>query len=109
MFVMTGSGDYSSRTGNSPQWRTEPYQYSPSGDKYLVFVEGLTADYGGIVDRKGKYDTRSSSVDARLGYTEVSTTAFWDAYLKGSEPARQFLRSGELETASGGAIKLSWK
>ena len=109
MFVMTGSGDYSSRTGNSPQWRTEPYQYSPSGDKYLVFVDGLTADYGGIVDRKGKYDAGSSSVDARLGYTRVTTTAFWDAYLKGSKPAREFLRSGELETASGGSIELSWK
>lgn len=109
MLVMTGSADRSSRTGNPAKWRTEPYQYSPSGDKYLVFVEGLTSDYGGILNRAGKRGNGAAPIEAHLGYTRISTTAFWDAYLKGSQTARQFLRSENLETDSGGAIEVSWK
>ena len=105
MLVMTGSNDVSTRTGNDARWRTEPYQYSPAGDKYLVFVEGLTSDYGGIVGRGAS----TSPVSQHVGYTQISTTAFWDAYLKMSKSAKQFLRSGDLETDSGGAIDLSWK
>lgn len=108
MLVMTGSGDPSSRTGNDALWRTEPYQYSTSGDKYLIFVEGLTSDYGGIVSRTGE-DSRSLPGTAHLAYTQLSSMAFWDAYLKSNKSARQFLRSDALETDSGGVIAVSWK
>ena len=109
MLVMTGSNDRSSRTGNTAKWRTEPYQFSPPGNKYLVFVEGLTSDYGGIVGVEGVRSVRSAPIEAHLGYTQISTTAFWDSYLKDSQAAKQFLRSDSLEKASGGAIDLSWK
>jgi predicted dienelactone hydrolase/CubicO group peptidase (beta-lactamase class C family) len=108
MLVMTGSKDLSTRTSNSAQWRTEPYLYSPAGDKYLVYVEGLTSEYGGIVTQAGKGGVVSRD-EAHLAYTRISTLAFWDAYLKNSQSAGKFLRSDDLETGSGGAIDLSWK
>ncbi len=38
MMVMTGSKDIGYK-GQSPDWRREPYRFSPAGDKYEVFIE----------------------------------------------------------------------
>ncbi|MBC7998099.1 MAG: hypothetical protein IAF58_09165 [Leptolyngbya sp.] len=37
VMVMTGSLD-KGRTGEMPEWRLEPYKYSPAGSKFLVFL-----------------------------------------------------------------------
>ena len=48
LFVMTGSKDGPTRTGQPAEWRKKPYELSPPGDKFLVWVEGLDHGYGGI-------------------------------------------------------------
>jgi len=83
MFVMTGSYDPSVRTGNPPEWRTEPFLYAHPGDKYLVWLEKLASDYGGLVDDLPQDDVAK--------YVKTSTIAFWDAYLKVEPAARDFL------------------
>jgi predicted dienelactone hydrolase len=91
VMVVTGSGDYSRRTGNDPQWRAEPFRFAPPGDKYLVYIEG--------------YQTRRPPAGEPVAYTEVlvpeharyvrsATLAFWDAALKGRPEALERLRVG---------------
>jgi len=41
MMTMTGSRDRGAQ-GQGPEWKEEPFKYSPAGDKYLVFIEGAT-------------------------------------------------------------------
>jgi predicted dienelactone hydrolase len=109
MFVMTGSNDVSARTGNTAQWRTEPYQYSSPGDKYLLFVEGLYPGYGGISGLGQRAPNAGPENGAHVAYTENATLAFWDAYLKDDPRARDYLRSRALMDFSNGAAELSWK
>jgi hypothetical protein len=107
MMTMTGSGDPSRRTGNPPEWRTEPYQFSPPGDKYLVFIEGYqsrrTAEtrnentYSGIVGQPA------------IGYIYQASTDFWNAYLANDVQARSRLNSENLEQISDGTVKMSHK
>jgi len=88
VMVITGSGDYSRRTGNGPQWRTEPFRFAPPGDKYLVYIEG--------------YQTRRPAGTAPVTYSQVlgaeharevqdATLAFWDDALKGDAGAIDLL------------------
>ena len=48
LFVMSGSADGPTRTGQPAEWRKQPYELSPPGDKYLVWVDGLDHGFGGI-------------------------------------------------------------
>src|SRR5262245_18365646 len=48
MFVMSGSADGPTRTGQPAEWRKKPYELSPPGDKHLGRVYGLDHGYGGI-------------------------------------------------------------
>jgi dienelactone hydrolase len=109
LLVMTGSNDVSVRTGNTPRWRTEPYQYSPPGDKYLVFVEELYPGYGGISTMVREAPASGPPNCAHVAYTQSATLAFWNAYLKGDAQALAYLRSQELQNYSKGAATVSWK
>jgi predicted dienelactone hydrolase len=102
MLVMTGSKDASRRTGNDPQWRTEPFKFAPQGDKYLVFIEGLAGDYGGLI---GTTPSPTSTAD----YVRAVTLAFWDAYLTSSDEARAYLASDKLAASSKQTLTLERK
>src|SRR5262249_11155536 len=39
MMTMTGSLDRGAQ-GQSPDWRMQPFQHAPSGDRYALFIEG---------------------------------------------------------------------
>jgi dienelactone hydrolase len=87
MMTITGTEDRGVG-GQSVEWRKEPYKYSPAGDKYLIVIEGANhMSYGGALRiRSG-------------GPTEIvnfSTTKYWDAYLKNSQEAKEYLQAGKL-------------
>ncbi|MFW5870761.1 MAG: alpha/beta hydrolase family protein, partial [Candidatus Sumerlaeota bacterium] len=48
--TVTGSEDFG-RGEQKPEWRTEPYKRSPSGDKYLLFLDKASHKLGGISGR----------------------------------------------------------
>lgn len=84
--MMTITGTQDRGVGGQPvEWRKEPYRFSPPGDKYLVVIDGANHfSFGGGPGR------RSSAVTDLVC---LSSTLFWDAYLKDSRPARERLRS----------------
>lgn len=105
MLVMTGSRD-GTRTGQPPEWRKKPYELSPKGDKYLIWVEGLDHGFGGIGGRPVR---GGSPNEDHIQYTKMATVAFWDTYLKDSKEARAYLESDKLPAFSKGTLKLERK
>lgn len=82
--TMSGTRDRGSG-GEPPQWRMQPYQHMPGGNKYQVIVNG--ADH--LVFASGlRFKTCILE----------ETTAFWDTYLKGQSKPIQ--TSGLCEVSS---------
>lgn len=93
MMVMTGSLDIRG-PGMGPEWRLQSYRSSPPGDKYSVLIEGARHDsFTGRLRLRpnGETDGIQSSVFSRV---RMISSAFWDAFLKMSMPARALLESG---------------
>jgi predicted dienelactone hydrolase len=107
MFVMSGSADGPTRTGQPAEWRKKPYELSPPGDKYLIWVEGLDHGYGGITG--WNFNPKNKPNADHVRYTKIITTAFWDAYLKNSSDARTYLYSGNLPSLSVKAVQIEHK
>ncbi|MCX7886595.1 MAG: hypothetical protein N3B01_04965 [Verrucomicrobiae bacterium] len=107
LFVMSGSRDGPTRTGQPAEWRKKPYELSPPGDKYLVWVEGLDHGYGGITGVR--FNPKNKDNPDHVRWTQTATLAFWDAYLKGDASAREFLRSDKLAAETKGAVSVKWK
>lgn len=106
--VMTGSRDGPTRTGQPAEWRKQPYELSPPGDKYLLWVEGMDHGFGGVSGLKDGLVKFQSNVD-HISYTKMSTLAFWDAFLKGDAEAKAWLASDALASFSKGTAKLEHK
>lgn len=81
--IINGSADV--RSGHPAEWRWEPYELAPAGDKHHVVIAKATHnEFGG--------DTSGSDVPR---YVERASLAFWDHCLKGSKPAGEFLDRAE--------------
>ena len=86
------------RAGRSDDWRSQPYQLSPAGNKYEVIIEDATHfGYGG--DRES---------DAPR-YVKAASTAFWDACLHDAAAGRRFLREGGFSGFAGDAATITYK
>ncbi len=82
MLTVTGSLDKGAG-GQGPEWKKEPFKFSPAGDKYLVFIEGANhVSFGGA--------TPGNITDA----VKAGTLAFWSAYLKDDAAAKTSLSNG---------------
>lgn len=124
IMFMTGSKD-EGRNGQAPKWRTQPFHRVPPGDKYLCFIEGAyhfsfsgkTFSRGGVFkarlrgeDPSGLPRVPAAEAKTMLGYVQVVTLAFWDAYLKGgdgAEKAKAWLATDPLKQGSKGKVKVS--
>jgi dienelactone hydrolase len=101
MMLMTGTLDRGF-AGHPPQWRLEPFHLAPPGDKYAIFIKGAGHMwFTGMFTRLGRM--RAAAFD----YVKVASLAFWDAYLGGSVPAKQWLASGALQDASNGIASIA--
>lgn len=106
--VMTGSRDGPTRTGQPAVWRKKPYELSPPGDKYLIWVEGMDHGFGGVSGLKDGLVNFQSN-EEHIRYTKMITLAFWDAFLKGDPEAKTYLTSDALPSFSKGLVKVEHK
>jgi predicted dienelactone hydrolase len=126
MMVMTGSLDESTRTGQSSASRCDPYKYAPAGNKFLLFIDGAAHMsftgkaagkegagrgklLGGLLGARNLDTVQDFDQQAIFTDVQMSSVAFWDAYLKGDPVARQWLQSDAIANYSGGQIAYSWK
>lgn len=100
MMTITGTRDRGIG-GQDVDWKKEPYAFSPPGDKYLVVIDGAHhLSFGGGLGPRGADIT---------DVVKLGSTRFWDAWLKDSEPARDYLRSDRLVEDSGGTCTFDKK
>lgn len=126
MMVMTGSLDESARTGQTTASRCDPYKYAPPGGKYLLFIQGAAhmSFTGKAAGKEGIGNGRlidsllgANSLDTMQDYdqqaifadVQMSSLAFWDAYLKGDPAAAKWLKSDAIARYSGGQVEYRWK
>jgi predicted dienelactone hydrolase len=103
---MTGTRDDSPIGETRAAERRLPFDYTKSSDQYLVtFQNGdhmIFSDHQRLLSR-GPQDARFHDL------IRLSTTAFWDAYLKGEVAARNWLNNGGLTGALGAHATLEMK
>ena len=118
LMSITGSLDRGAK-GQGPEWRKEPFEHVPPGDKYHLLIAGahhgsFTGNFAGgasarlrerMAGRPGA--DRPADQAAIFDYVQAATLAYWDATLKDDPEARAYLRSDALPAASGGAVDLS--
>jgi predicted dienelactone hydrolase len=108
MFVMTGSADGPTRTGQPAAWRKQPYELAAPGDKYLVWVEGLDHGFGGITGVN--VNPRNLANADHVAWTKIITLAFWNACLTAEKAeALAWLRTDRLAKLSKGAATIEHK
>lgn len=131
--VMTGSED-KGQDRQPVSWRLHPFEYSPPGDKYLVYIEGAShfTFGGGAVDKTTK-NTQSenqerpirriirsmlrkrmlrkmgtSSNDKELqSWVKEASLDFWKAYLKEDKDALAKISSNDLASRSSGIVTIT--
>jgi len=107
MMTITGTRDHSRRVDRDYTWRTEPYQFSPAGDKYLLIIDNADHNLGGITGRRRPDKWRDDARQVQL--VQWASVHFWDAYLKDTAAARAYLLAGRPMAASGARARLSYK
>ncbi|NWG47279.1 MAG: hypothetical protein HXY25_12135 [Alphaproteobacteria bacterium] len=104
--VLTGTRDHSGRTGAPFTWRTEPFFYGPDERNYLFIVEGADHGFGGIASASESLEGRRPPNPEHVRYVESVTTAFFDAWLNGSQDAWAFFDEARVNGGSEGAVTL---
>jgi hypothetical protein len=102
---MTGTQDYSPLGEAGPQERRIPFDRISGADQYLItFTDGDHMIFSGrnIRGTKEKYAEFHRLIC-------LSSTAFWDAYLKGDPKGKAWLANGGFEAALGVEGKLEKK
>lgn len=100
MMTITGTRDHGAG-GQGVDWKKEPYQFSPKGDKFLVVIDGANhLSFGGGLGPRSSAPTE---------VVKQCSIQFWDAYLKDSAVAKKYLQSNRLVKDSGGTCAFEWK
>jgi predicted dienelactone hydrolase len=137
MMYMTGSADRGLGENGDPQWRHDPFAYSPAGDKYFISFLGarhssFAGNSGPISDQEIPRNTRAPQVDPRgntvntpqvtrggvsgvqgtrriIGSVQLLSIAFWDTYLKNNADAREYLTSDAFRSLNGSGMAVERK
>lgn len=88
MLTLTGTRDRGA-TGGGPEWKKEPFDHSPPGNKHHACYEG---GHHGSFSGKFASDANGRAI---LEHSQRLALTFFDAYLKGDEKALAFLKSEE--------------
>lgn len=106
---VTGTKDI--RPGHEAGWRKEPFDGSPAGDKFFLSIDGANhVSFGGGPGGGRLGALGGGKMESFTPLVKTSTVAFWDAYLKGDDKAKEFLnRNSGFNAHAGAKAKLSAK
>ncbi len=110
MLVIAGSEDRSQVNDETPEGRTHPYRYAPSGGKHLVYIIGAThSSYAGRAVSVLLGETPSARIDYITHVVSTCTIAFLDAYLLSTRTAQDWLHSDKPVRMEGGRLRYAYK
>ena len=101
VLTVYGSLDFGSQR-RTPDWRSQPFSYSPPGDKYDVELKGAT--HMTFTGPRG-----GGAEDKLFQCARMEALAFWDAYLKGDPAAKRYLDSDALNQFCEGKARIGRK
>ena len=107
--MITGDNDGSPMKGKenkAGEWRKKAFDLVPAGDKYLLWVKDAYHGFGGISGNKSFAGSGPISED-QVSIVKSTALAFFDAYLKQNQTARDYLHSSQLEKETGGAGEIT--
>ncbi|MCA3026986.1 MAG: hypothetical protein ING66_00185 [Rhodocyclaceae bacterium] len=98
-FSVTGTKDGSVlNDGTTVEDRTLPYTHMPSGDKYLLVLDGGDhMVFGGQVFARRMTSPRDEEI---RGIVKTASLLFWNAHLKGDSEAKKLLAATRDESSS---------
>lgn len=106
--VMTVSGTKETGGKGKPKsWRLEPFKYMPPGNKYHTLIQN--AEHSSYNDYKRSTEISKLEMQAINDihtYLQSASIAFWDAYLKEDNSAREYLKSKMLQIYSNGKASI---
>lgn len=120
LMTLTGSNDRGAG-GQNPDWRKQPFRFSPAGDKYHVFIDGANHfSFAGEAPTAARLAQLNQARGRRFNFrpgaggepsdifnaVKHATLHYWKAYLQGDAEAREYLRSDQLVTDTGGRATL---
>lgn len=109
MMTMTGSRDAGFGAQN-PRWRTAPFERSPAGNKYCLFIDGAThMTFSGRRSALLVGGGWDQNQDTLFAFVQKASTAFWDVYLKGHPKAKELLVSDFLSHSGAGPVEVQRK
>jgi len=112
MMVVSGTKDGSSvGRAVTPEHRRDPYTYSPSGDKYLLWMDGADHGLGGVArsaQSRLPLLRRAQNPD-QLKTVQAVSLAFFDAYVKGDKAALEWLKAKNLAESLPAKSEFLWK
>lgn len=108
MMTISGSEDRDPFANQDPEWRKDPFKYSPSGDKFLIWITGAHHGFGGI-NGKMPFPGSGGLDEAQVTTVQDASLAFWDAFLREDLVATAWLKSGALTRATKGSTTVQRK
>lgn len=98
IYHLTGTADNSPLNETKPEDRRIPFDHIQNAEEYLLTFNG--GDHMVFSGRSGLRGNRAKD-PVFHDLIRMSTTAFWDAYLKGDAAAKTWLAGGGFEQALG--------
>jgi dienelactone hydrolase len=95
MLFVSGDNDRGRGEWDPKVYRRQPFDLSPPGDRALVWIKDAYHNFGGVTGRSGDRLMRVGNLAGpsnpeHVRLVQNSTLAFWDAHLRGLEPAKRF-------------------
>ncbi len=111
MLFVTGTND-KGRTGDTGEWRRKAYDLSPAGDRWLVWIDEATHNFGGLTGERTevvraflrKAGSSANDNPQHTALAKSAVMAFLDAYVKGERKAKAYLVNKEIEKAGGVSV-----
>lgn len=124
MMTVSGSKD-KGWEGRPPSWKVEAFNNMPPGDKYHLLIQGAGHfawdNSEDIAINNSNRNTRENQI-ARARkelwverkrqvqlYLQRTSIAFWDAYLKSNQSAKEYIRSEGMKLHSKGNAEIYFK
>lgn len=112
LLVVSGTEDAlpidTSKPGFTPESHQNPFRLSPPGDKFLLWIQGATTNFGGITGDSSL--PPPAKPDARqVRWVQETTLAFFDAFAKRDGKQQHWLKSHDLAAETKGEAVISWR